>query len=331
MAIIKIEARHEHHQPMNIDGNDFMPGDIGTVRINVGKLPSDTRISVTAHIYRSKKPGPTVLLLGGVHGDEINGIEIVREMVDSTLLDNLKRGTVIAIPLLNIYGFINFSREVPDGKDVNRSFPGNSRGSLASRVARTLTRKILPYVDVAIDFHTGGGSRYNYPQVRYTKTDKKAEKLARIFGAPFLLQKPLITKSFRKVARLQNIPAIVFEGGESVRLDGFVISKGLKGAKRVLLSMRMIDSFADFEDKIILFKKSTWLRAPYSGIFIWNRASGVKVQKGEPLGLIKDPYGTKTVKVIANRDGYIVGHNNASVVNQGDALFHIGLDYEILT
>ena len=326
--IDNIESKHVFEQPIVIDNESVFPGEYSLVRMNVGRLPSDTKIDIVAHVFRSKNPGPCVLLLGGVHGDEINGIEIVRKSIEEDIFTNLDRGSIIAIPLLNVFGFINFSREVPDGKDVNRSFPGTRRGSLASRVASTLTKKILPFVDIAMDFHTGGASRFNFPQIRYSRIDKMAEELALVFGTRFIIQKPLIPKSFRKTARLNKIPTLIFEGGESVRLDGHAISVGLQGMKRVFAHLEMTHqpTFNNHTQSIII-KKTTWLRAPYSGIFIWSKSSGNYIKKGEPLGVLKDAYGNKSITVNASRDGYIIGHSNASVVNQGDALFHIGYEY----
>ena len=267
------------------------------------------------------------MVLGGIHGDEINGVEIVRKSLEEDVFTNLDRGSVIAIPLLNVFGFINFSREVPDGKDVNRSFPGSSKGSLASRVANTLTKKILPYVDIAMDFHTGGSSRFNYPQIRFGTNDKLAEELALVFGTRFIIQKQVIPKSFRKTASVNNISTLVFEGGESVRLDGHAISVGIQGMKRVLAHLEMTHQPTfNNQTKSTIIKKTLWQRAPYSGIFIWSKCSGHYVKKGEPLGVLKDAYGNKSITVNASKEGYIIGHNNASVVNQGDALFHIGYE-----
>jgi predicted deacylase len=329
--IANLNFKHTYQEPIVIDNERIFPGENVMVRMNVGRLPSDTKIDIAAHIFRSKNPGPCVLLLGGVHGDEINGIEIVRKAIEEDIFSNLDRGSVIAIPLLNVFGFINFSREVPDGKDVNRSFPGTSKGSLASRVANTLTKKILPYVDIAMDFHTGGASRFNFPQIRYSRVDKVAEELALVFGTRFIIQKPLIPKSFRKTARLDKIATLVFEGGESVRLDGHSISKGLQGMKRVFahLDMTHQPTFNNNTQSIIV-KKTTWLRSPYSGIFIWSKCSGNFVKKGEPLGILNDAYGNKSITINASRDGYIIAHSNASVVNQGDALFHIGFETTIV-
>lgn len=301
------------------------PGDNNLIKIGIGKLPSGNIISLKAQVYRGPETGPKILLLAGVHGDEINGVEIIRRTIASGILDNLIRGTVITIPILNLYGFINFSREVPDGKDVNRSFPGNMQGSLASRVARTLTKKVLPQVDMVIDLHTGGSSRYNFPQVRYTRNDDKAMEMANVFGAPFMVQKPIISKSLRKVGREMGIPVLVFEGGESLRFDGYSIEKGLSGIRRILRHEGMIIS-NDVPGDSVRITKTGWVRAVQPGLFLWTKCSGHFVRKGEPLGVINDPEGTRSVKVLANQDGYIIGHNNACVVNQGDALFHIGYE-----
>ena len=176
------------------------------VEIPIARLPSNTPIDLVANVYRSSKPGPTFLVLGGVHGDEVNGIEIVKRAQRQGMFNELKKGTVISIPLLNVYGFINFSRGLPDGKDVNRSFPGSKSGSLASRVAHTLTHFILPQVDFALDFHTGGAAVYNYPQSRVDADDPEAMRLAEEFGMPMMIKGGLISKSLRKTASNMNIP-----------------------------------------------------------------------------------------------------------------------------
>lgn len=315
---------------IKIDQIEILPGEQKMLALSVGSLPSGTDINICVHVYRSMFSGPIVLILAGVHGDEINGVEIVRRSVVDGIYNKLIKGTVIVIPLLNVFGFINFSRDVPDGKDVNRSFPGTKNGSLASRVAYTLTKQILPLVDFGIDYHTGGGSRFNYPQIRFGKTNKKARELAKAFSAPFMIEKPYIVKSLRKVAKDMKKPIIVYEGGESVRIDGYSISKGLDGLQRVLKHEGMIEHAPEQENKVINLKRTTWIRAPYSGLFTWTRKSGVFVHKGEPLGIVNDVLGIKSATVLSTRDGYIIGHNNASVVSQGDALFHIGYESEVL-
>ena len=301
------------------------PGSREIVRLPVGRLPSGNQITIQAHVIRSPYPGPTLLLLAGMHGDEINGIEIVRRAVSGGVLDHLTSGSVIAITLLNVYGFINFSRDVMEGKDVNRSFPGTTSGSMASRVARVLTRHILPNIDFAIDFHTGGESRYNYPQIRFSARDEKATRLAEIFNPPIRLIKANIPKSFRRIGFDLGIPVVVYEGGESLRLDEFSIEEGLRGIKRVLHEYQMSQFPISIQPSELL-AKSIWIRANNSGIFSFNVQAGRQVHKGEILGNIADPYGMNVVPVISTRRGTIICNNNKPVVFPGDPLFNIGIE-----
>ena len=315
-------------EDFKINKKVIAPGEYEVVRLNVAKLPSDTVITIRVHVYRSKNPGPTIMAIGGVHGDEINGVEIVRKMIHDEEFKNLNRGTVIAIPVLNIYGFINFSRETIEGKDVNRNFPGNTNGSLASRVAGMLTKNVLPLVDYAVDFHTGGGSRYNQPQVRFNEEDEKSEELAKVFAAPYLIRKSSPDNSLRNTATKMGIPLLTYEGGEALRYDGPSIEHGVAGFKRILKHHGMIDKAPDVLKKPIVFNKSTWLRASESGMFMWTQSSGSKVSNDEPLGVISDPYGNFSARVLSTKNGYIIGHNNSPVVSQGTALFHIGYSVE---
>lgn len=308
---------------MLINNTFIEAGQHAVIRLLVGRLPSDTKIHLNVHVYRSAEPGPVVLLMAGVHGDEINSVEIVRRCIAQKLLDNLQRGSVIAIPVLNIYGFNNFSRDVPDGKDVNRSFPGTPRGSLAARVAHVFTKNILPLIDIGVDFHTGGSNNYNYPQTRYTATDPKSRELAVAFAAPFTIGTRTIPKSLRKASKDAGKSIIVFEGGENLRFDGFAIEKGVAGVRRLLHAQGMLPD-APPPGETIFIQKRTWMRASRPGMFRWWKQSGQLVRKGEPLGVINDPYGQEEVPVLAIKDGYIIGHNNAPVVGPGDALFHIG-------
>ncbi len=315
-------------KPLIINNQEIEPGENTIIKLSVGRLPSGNRIYLNLHVFRSLVDGPTVLVLGGVHGDEINGVEIVRRAIVTDLFEHIDIGSIIAIPILNIYGFINFSREVPDGKDVNRSFPGNLRGSLAARVARTLTKRVLPVVDYGIDFHTGGARRYNYPQIRYTKNDKGSYDLAKSFAPPFLLEKATIPKSLRKTARDMSIPLIVYEAGESLRLDERCIEIGLNGLRRNLFALGMIEREPPIPYPVYDIKKSRWMRASHSGIFSARKQSGEPVIKGEPIGEISSPFARTRTIITARQDGLIIGHTNSPVVNQGDALFHIGYHYE---
>ena len=309
---------------MIINNIKIEEGQSKLVKLSVSRLPSGTDIDIFAHIFRSKKPGPTVLVMAGMHGDEINGVEIVRKSINEGVFDKLKCGNVIAIPLLNVYGFINYSRDVPDGKDINRSFPGNSNGSLASRVAKKLTQHILPLVDFGIDFHTGGKSNHNVPQVRIDETIAGNEELANVFGADFIIKSKLIPKSLRKECNKRNMPMLVFEGGESLRLDKNSITIGMNGIKNVLAYKNMLNKSNSVVSKSIVIKDAHWIRASFSGIFESYVLPSQYVVKGEKLGIISTPY-DNTIKVVkARKNGYIYGLNNNPVINQGDALVHIG-------
>lgn len=183
------------NKSITIGGESVSPGKSKFVKITIDRLPTGTLIDIPVYVFNAKKPGPVVLVQAGLHGDEVNGIEIVRRMLRDGDF-KVEAGAVIAVPILNIFGFIHYSRDVPDGKDVNRSFPGTKSGSMASRIAYHHLREILPQIDMAIDLHTGGGQRQNYPQIRYTKEDVNSAILARIFNAPITFSSGLIKGSF---------------------------------------------------------------------------------------------------------------------------------------
>jgi uncharacterized protein len=302
----------------------ILPGDSVTVNYMIGHLPSGARMAIHMEVFRSAVPGPHVLIIGGVHGDEINGIELARRLLEQNIMMQLTKGTVMVIPLLNVFGFINLSRAVPDGKDVNRSFPGTAGGSLASRVARVLTKNLLPQADVIIDCHTGSQQLFNYPQVRITKGDEISHELAKAFHPPFIFQRSALRGSLRKTAWQSKKVCLIYEGGEASRFDGYSISRGIAGIQRALHKLDMLKEAPITADVSVELDHAAWIRASASGLFVWTKNSGKRINKGEPLGTIGDLFGMKRKVVEATRDGYIIGHTNAPVVNLGDALFHIG-------
>lgn len=303
------------------------PGEKKVINYDIARLPSGMMINMPVFVFRSKMDGPVLLLSGGLHGDEVNGIEIIRRMIAEQQFDQLIAGTVIAVPVLNVFGFLNYSREVPDGKDVNRSFPGDANGSLASRVAWHITKNILPLIDYGVDFHTGGAQRTNYPQMRYSMVDKNAELIAKAFAAPFTLNSSLIPKSIRHQGSKMGKPIIVFEGGESMRFDEHSVGEAIDGTRRLLCYLGMIDEPYQ-ERKGILLLESSWLRANRAGLFKPFVDCGEAIQKNQPVGVINDPFGQYEIKVISKYEGHVIGMNNNPVVHQGDALFHIGLEKE---
>ncbi len=315
---------YSEYRKIEFSGKEILPGESSKVNFNVGNLPTGNHVSIQMEIFRSVNPGPHMLIIGGVHGDEINGVEIVRRTLANKLFDQLTGGSVFVVPLLNVYGFINFSREVPDGKDVNRSFPGSMSGSLASRVARIITKNVIPQVDVIIDCHSGGQGRFNYPQVRVTKGDLDSIRLAKAFNPPFVIEKGLLRGSLRKTAGINKKPCIVYEGGEALRLDSYPIAKGIAGIENTLRFLKMLNGDPIHAKESVDINHTSWVRASKAGLFIWSECSGARVKKGDIIGTINDPYGTNRVVVHASMDGYIIGHTNSPLVNQGDALFHIG-------
>lgn len=305
-----------------INGVKIRPGQNIQLDINIARLPTHTLIDLPVFIYRSKVDGPVLLVSGGLHGDEINGIDAVKRMITDNMLKP-KRGTVVAIPLINVYGFLSTSRTFPDGRDLNRSFPGSKKGSLASQIAHILTNEILPNIDMGIDFHTGGRMLSNYPQVRADFKDEKSVALAKAFGAPFIINSGLIDKSFRKEAYKKGKPILVYEGGESMRLDELVVKEAIEGTQRLMHHLQMKDQVHEPRESIVM-AASTWERAKVSGIFNPTVQYGEKVKKGQMLAKITDPYGRVKVPVKSPYDGYVICLNNLPVVNAGDALIHIG-------
>jgi uncharacterized protein len=306
-----------------LDGKTIPPGKLTKVNITISKLPSDTLIDLNVFVYRGKKDGPALLLSAGIHGDEINGIEIVRRLVkENKLLPDA--GTVIAIPLVNVYGFIYNSRELPDGRDLNRCFPGSENGSLANRLAWILIKKIIPHIDFGVDFHTGGNRVSNFPQVRCLLDNPLNLQMAEAFGSPFTVNSPLIDKSFRKEAARLGKTIIVFEGGESLRLDDRSINEGIMGVYRLMqhLGMKHFEMLPQHTNVLL---NATWMRAKASGIFNAYVHSGAKVYKNQTLAVITDPYGKSNIPIKSPHEGFVIGLNNMPVVNAGDALIHLGM------
>lgn len=310
---------------VKIASEEIKPGEFKEIKINIARLPSHTVIDTPIYVSRGLEDGPVLALMAGMHGDEINGLEIVRRILDGSL-HQPKRGTVVCMPVVNVYGFLNFSREVPDGKDVNRSFPGSKNGSLASRVAYNITHQVIPFIDYGVDFHTGGAMRTNYPQVRAVLTDEKNLELATAFNAPFTLDAPFRPNSLRKEASKKGKNIIVYEGGESLRFDQHAIEEGIAGTLRLMRSLNMIDWAPEAKEDSKIIWSSSWIRAKYAGLFQSLVQSGQLVHKGEWIGTITDPFGEFKEKIIAPETAYIIGLNNIPVINAGDALMHLGMD-----
>lgn len=315
---------------ITILGETILPGESKTINMEIAKLQTMTPLIIPIIVERSKLDGPTVLLSAALHGDEINGVEIVRQIIIQKI-NKPKSGTIICIPVINVFGFVNQKREFPDGKDLNRVFPGNKMGSLASRFAYYLLKEVLPHVDYAIDFHTGGASRFNAAQLRLIPENPELKALADIFNAPFVLYTKNISGSYRSSCDKLGVKSLLFEGGKSTHIDDTITKYGVEGTKRILLHLGMLnDRKAILKEEVepIYIKNSSWIRARSSGMLHSFTAIGSFANKGQLLATISDPYGKVEHKVKAPNSGYIINVNDAPIVYQGDAIYHISNELE---
>lgn len=310
----------------SILGQEVLPGTGVELSMNVAKLHTHTPVQVPVFVERAEKDGPVLLLMAGMHGDEINGMEIIRRVIRKGW-NKPNEGTIICIPVFNIFGYLNIKRELPDGRDLNRCFPGTKNGSLASQFAYHFMKDIAPHVDIVIDFHTGSAQRSNAPQVRCVMTDPISMELARVFNPPFIVHSKYIAKSVREALNKRGKKILLFEGGKTNSINESVVTEGLNGIQRVLehMGMRHFKQPITPENESVLIKSSKWLRAPNSGVFLAVVENGTAVKQGDVLGIVSDPYGKIERKVKSTENGYVFCVNESPLVNKGDAIFHIGL------
>jgi hypothetical protein len=313
------------NKPLIILGKNIPKGKRTVLDIEVAKLHTRTTVKVPVIIERSAVEGPVILLLAGVHGDEVNGVSIIREIINQKV-NVPKKGTIICIPVFNIFGYLIQTREFPDGRDLNRMFPGSLNGSLASQFAFQFTKEIAPFVDYVIDYHTGGGERDNISQIRLESSEKKTLELANIFNPPFVVHSSYIAKSLRETLNKIGKTVLLFEGGKSKNLNPNVINHGIRGTKNVLIHLGFINGDIALTENSTFIKKTKWLRSNYSGMFKILVSNGTHVKKKDLLGVIQDPFGEFKKRIYAPFDCHIFCINKTPIVNKGDALFHLSID-----
>lgn len=306
-------------------GKEIKMGEGAIIEMEVAKLHTQNSLKIPIIVERAATDGPVLLLLGGVHGDEINGVAIVRDIIRKSY-NKPTRGTIICIPVFNVFGYLNQRREFPDGRDLNRVFPGTPKGSLASQFAYQFTEEIAPLVDYVLDFHTGAADRYNYPNVRCDLKQTESVELAKIFGTPFIVHSSNIAKSIRETIHKMGKAILLFEGGKSLQLDQSVVKYGVRGTLNVMKYLKMHGGEYNLDGPPVVIKDSKWLRAPYSGLFEPLVTNGSRVKHKTIIGRISDPYGEFEKKVTAPFDCYIFGLNTAPIVYKGDALFHVSIE-----
>lgn len=298
------------------------PGRRITVDLPVSTLSNHTHVTLPVHVVHGEKRGPVMFLSGAIHGDEIQGVEIIRRILTHPALQTL-RGTLLAVPIVNSFGFLNHTRYMPDRRDLNRSFPGSDRGSLASLVADIFFREVVLKSQYGVDFHTAALHRSNLPQVRLAPDEPELLKMAQAFAPPVILISKLRERSLRLSAGEAGVKVLLYEGGEALRFDEVAIDAAVRGTLRVMAHLGMVEPTSRPVGQTVFSDASSWVRAPESGILHTTRRIGDRVGKGEVVGVVADPLGQASLPLFAEFDGIIVGRTNLPLVNRGDAVFHI--------
>lgn len=305
-----------------IAGQTLQPGSRRQINLPAGRLPSGAELALRLQVLHGSQPGPTIFLSGAIHGDEIVGVEIIRRVLE-TLDERVLCGTIIAVPVVNVFGFVAETRYLPDRRDLNRSFPGSTRGSLASRLARLFLDNVVEPAEFGIDFHAGSDDRTNLPQVRGNLDDEETRRLATAFASPLMLHAKTIKGSLREAARKRGKRMLLFEGGEPRRFNPGPVQAGSDGALRVLHALGMIDASTPSMIETAEARSTKWIRAPRGGIFHLDTHLGARVTRGDLIGVITEPSGRGGREVRSRASGMIMGHAVNPLVHQGDSLVHV--------
>ena len=312
-------------KPLTINGVNISSGVRTTIDLPAGRLYTHAPMTIPVHVVSGKRPGPRLFVSAAIHGDEINGVEIIRRLLKLSTLKRL-RGTLIAVPIVNVHGFINHSRYLPDRRDLNRSFPGSDKGSLAARLAYLFMTEIVSQSTHGIDLHTGAIHRSNLPQIRASLENSETDTLARAFDVPVIISSNLRDGSLRAAAAEFGIPMLLYEAGEALRFDEVSIRAGVKGIVNVMRLLEMLPagrSKAKKQIQPVVARASSWIRAADSGIFRAMIPLGGRVKKGTLLGIVADPFGEREIQLVSPFSGIVIGRTNLPLVNEGDALYHI--------
>lgn len=306
-----------------IGGVSVAPGETRRIDLPVVRLYTDTEMAIPVYVQRGKKAGPTIFVSAAIHGDELNGVKIVSRLINSCALKSL-HGTLIAVPVVNVYGLLHQSRYLPDRRDLNRCFPGTSQGSLASRMAHVFMQEVVAKCQYGVDLHSGAIHRTNLPQIRGNLGDPEICDLGRVFGAPVMLDSNLRDGSLRQAATDLRVKILVYEAGEALRFDEVGIRSGLRGVINVMRHLKMLPKRQGKKTmKPFISYDSGWVRASGSGIVRFERELGDWVESGELLATILDPYGHELGTVESDNDGMVIGRLNLPLVQEGDGMFHI--------
>lgn len=308
----------------DIGSQRIEPGTRRTIDLPVSILADHTPVSMSVHVVHGRRPGPTLFVSAAVHGDEVIGVEIVRRLLRAPSLGTL-RGTLLAVPIVNTFGFMNHSRYLPDRRDLNRSFPGSAQGSLAARLAHLFMQEIVLRADAGIDLHSAAIHRINLPQIRISPSKPETMTLAEAFGAPLIVTSEVRDGSLRQAAQEKGVNVLVFEAGEGLRFDELAARTGMAGILRIMHRLGMISAKGITKPRAapILSTSSYWLRAVAGGLLRTFKTIGDPISKGDVVGVISDPFGEVETEVVAEEGDVLIGRTNLPTVNEGDGLFHI--------
>ena len=307
-----------------IGDTEIRPGERANVDLPVADLYTSTSLSMPVKVIRGRLPGPVLFVSAAIHGDELNGVEIIRRLLKLKALRSI-RGTLIAIPVVNVHGFLDQSRYLPDRRDLNRSFPGSAKGSIAARLANLFLKEIVAKADAGVDLHTGAVHRSNLPQIRANLDDPGTLEIATAFGAPVVIDSNTRDGSLRACAAKRGMPILIYEAGEALRFDETGIKTGLRGVLNVMRNMKMLPA-ARGKSRVspVVARSTRWIRAGASGIVSGKVKLGSTVSKGEMMAMISDPLGNEEYRVIAPSDGIVIGRTNLPLAHEGDALCNLG-------
>jgi len=311
--------------PFTINSTRIAPGECACIELPVARLYTDTPVNLRVEVVHGRQPGPVLLVCAAIHGDELNGVEICRRLVHQTLLSRL-HGTLLIVPVVNVFGFIEKTRYLPDRRDLNRCFPGSAKGSLGSRLAYLFRKQLLKRATHAIDLHTGAIHRTNLPQIRADLDNQAALEMARAFGAPVILDSSLRDGSLRASASDEGIPLILYEAGEGLRLDETAIRAGIRGIRAVMRHLRMLPERKRSHGRQIvpvMARRSFWVRSEQDGLLLSKVKLGDRVNEGQVLAYLTHPFQSQPTPLLAKAAGIVIGATQIPLVNEGEALFHI--------
>lgn len=319
------KAEEHRNVAITVGDHSVAPGRVARFELPFARLPSGTEASLPVAVVNGRYAGPHMWLSAAVHGDELNGVEIIRRVLRRLEARRL-HGAVLAVPIVNVFGFLNESRYLPDRRDLNRSFPGSRRGSLANRLAGLFMHQVVSKCSFGIDLHTATNHRVNLPQIRADLDDPETRRLALAFGAPFAIHARLRDGSLRQAATEKGIGVLVYEAGQAHRFDEDAIAAGVEGVLRVMQTVGMVDNGLPPAPAVQTVRRTSWVRARRGGIATLDVRLGALVEEGEVIGSISDAFGSRPTKIRSSTRGWVIARSVNPLISPGDALVNLATE-----